>query len=209
MAECFKTIRQPGEAELIVKKSRFIGRCFPVSDEGESASRLESVRKACWEATHNCYAYRIGFGGRFARSSDDGEPSGTAGAPMMNVLLRQDLTNVLCVVTRYFGGVLLGAGGLIRAYTDACAAAVANSGIVFMRSCTAYEMIIQYPQLSAAESAAAAYGGFEEKEFTDCVRAVIWVRDEASAGFLARIREMTDARVTPRAVAAGVRPFDA
>ncbi|MDO4572241.1 MAG: YigZ family protein [Clostridia bacterium] len=189
----------------MVKKSRFIGRCFPVGSEREAAERLEAVRKSCWDATHNCYAWRIGAG---ARSSDDGEPSGTAGAPILNVLTKRELIGVLCVVTRYFGGVLLGAGGLIRAYTDASAAAVQQAGIVLMQSCTAYEMTVPYPLFGLVENLAAGYGGLAEKAFGESVRAVIWVRDAECAGFLERMKNATDARVAPRPVASALRPLE-
>ena len=115
----YRTVKQPGEAELVIKRSRFIGRCFPVADEQEALRLLEQVRRQHWDATHNCYAYSVGVSGACARYSDDGEPSGTAGLPMMEALRRSGVTDALVVVTRYFGGILLGAGGLVRAYSAA------------------------------------------------------------------------------------------
>ncbi len=209
MPEGYTTIERAGEAELIIKKSRFIGRCFPVDSEAAAAARIGLIKKSCWDATHNCYAYRIGAGGALSRSSDDGEPSGTAGAPILCVLSRRELTNVLCVVTRYFGGILLGAGGLIRAYADACSAAAKESGIVLMRSCTAYEMTVPYALLSTVENAAAVFGGLSDKEYTDSVRAICWVRNEEADSFLSRICSATDARVRPTAIICELRPFRA
>ncbi|HIU94159.1 MAG TPA: YigZ family protein, partial [Candidatus Aphodomorpha intestinavium] len=131
----YRTVKQPGEAELVIKRSRFIGRCFPVADEQEALRLLEQVRRQHWDATHNCYAYSVGVSGACARYSDDGEPSGTAGLPMMEALRRSGVTDALVVVTRYFGGILLGAGGLVRAYSAAAAAAVRSAGEVEMREC--------------------------------------------------------------------------
>ena len=98
--KAFRTIRHASETECVIQKSRFIGRCFPVTTEAEAVEKLDAVRKAHWDATHNCYAWRIGSGVMTARSSDDGEPSGTAGAPILNVLTRAGITTVLCEVTR-------------------------------------------------------------------------------------------------------------
>lgn len=207
VAEGYSTIQQAGESLLVVKKSRFIGRCFPARTESESAACLDGVRKAHWDATHNCYAYRIGCDGRQSRSSDDGEPSGTAGLPILQVLLGQGLVNVLCVVTRYFGGVLLGAGGLVRAYTDAAAAAVKESGVVLMRSCTAYEVSVPYPLFAVVENLAAAFGGIDEKSFTDVVRVVIWVPDEEKDHFLLSLTNVTGARARAKAIATDFRPL--
>ena len=105
----YKSVKQCSEAEYTVNRSRFIGRCFPVDSEEAALCLLGDIRKKHWDATHNCFAYRIGENAA-ARFSDDGEPGGTAGKPIMDVLTGRGLTNVLCVVTRYFGGILLGAG---------------------------------------------------------------------------------------------------
>ena len=113
----YKSVKQCSEAEYTVNRSRFIGRCFPVDSEEAALCLLSDIRKRHWDATHNCFAYRIGETAAAARFSDDGEPGGTAGKPIMDVLTGKGLTNVLCVVTRYFGGILLGAGGLVRAYS--------------------------------------------------------------------------------------------
>ena len=128
----YRTICQPGEVEHIIKKSRFIGAAYPVQTVEEALSLLETIRKRYWDATHNCYAYIIGENGEQKRFSDDGEPQGTAGMPMLDVLQKKDVTNLLVVVTRYFGGTLLGAGGLVRAYAGAAGAAVDAAGVTVM-----------------------------------------------------------------------------
>ena len=114
------------EAEFTEKKSRFIGRIWPVETEEEALSRIQEMKKQHYDATHNCWAYIIHGGA--VRFSDDGEPGGTAGMPMLQVLQREGLNNVVCVVTRYFGGILLGAGGLVRAYTRGAKIAVDAAG---------------------------------------------------------------------------------
>ena len=117
-----------GEAEYVEKRSRFIGRIWPVSSEEEARRRIEETRKQRYDARHHCWCYIL-RDGNVMRYSDDGEPQGTAGQPMLNVFLREELTNVCCVVTRYFGGILLGAGGLTRAYGCTAKLALNAAGI--------------------------------------------------------------------------------
>ena len=120
------------ETELVEKRSRFLGHVWPVESEGEARARIEEIRKKHYDARHNCWCYRIREGG-VERYSDDGEPQGTAGQPMLNVFQREGVTNVCCVVTRYFGGILLGAGGLVRAYTQSAKDALDAAGISVVR----------------------------------------------------------------------------
>ncbi|MBR1854127.1 MAG: YigZ family protein [Lachnospiraceae bacterium] len=117
--EAFKVLIEGGEGEIVEKKSRFIATVARCETEEEAVSFIESMKKKYWDARHNCSAFVIGDRGELTRCSDDGEPSGTAGRPMLEVLLGEGLHNVCVVVTRYFGGVLLGTGGLVRAYTQA------------------------------------------------------------------------------------------
>ena len=125
----YRTIYRGGEDEIIEKKSRFIATVVPVNTEEEALEFVEKTRKKYWDARHNCYAYVTGDKGQIQRFSDDGEPQGTAGKPMLEVLTGQELHNVVAVVTRYFGGVLLGTGGLIRAYQAAAKEGIKNSDI--------------------------------------------------------------------------------
>nr|WP_314845205.1 YigZ family protein [uncultured Microbacterium sp.] len=118
------TIAAPVENELVIKKSRFIARVEPVASVEEADAAIARIRRLAWDAGHNCVAMITGLHGDQARSSDDGEPSGTAGIPMLEVLRRRELTDVVAVVTRYFGGVKLGAGGLVRAYSSAVSEAL-------------------------------------------------------------------------------------
>ena len=127
MSEGFKIIYEGAEAEIVEKKSRFIAYVRPVNSEEEAVSFIDEIKKKHWDARHNCSAFVIGKNNELTRCSDDGEPSGTAGKPMLEVLLGQGLHNVAVVVTRYFGGVLLGTGGLVRAYTQAVKTGLENS----------------------------------------------------------------------------------
>ena len=120
----YQTVYQGGGAEVVEKKSRFIAKVFPVGTEEEAAAILEEVRKQYWDARHHCWAYSMGEGQVQERFSDDGEPSGTAGKPILEVIRGQGLHGVMVIVIRYFGGTLLGAGGLVRAYTQSVAEAV-------------------------------------------------------------------------------------
>ncbi|MUG44017.1 YigZ family protein [Paenibacillus woosongensis] len=130
MLERYKTVRRAGEKEIVIKKSRFIGQIKPVESEAEAIAFIEEIKKKHWNATHNCSAYMIGERDEIQKQSDDGEPSGTAGKPILEVIKQQGLKNVAIVVTRYFGGIMLGAGGLIRAYTDGAVAATEAGEVI-------------------------------------------------------------------------------
>ena len=126
----YRTIYQGGEDEIVEKKSRFIASVIPVENEEEALEFIEKTKKQYWDARHNCFAYVIGERGQLQRCSDDGEPNGTAGKPMLDVLLGNELRNVAVVVTRYFGGTLLGTGGLVRAYSQAVKAGLQASVVI-------------------------------------------------------------------------------
>ncbi len=130
MIENYKCVYVGGEGEIVEKKSRFIATLEPVESEEEAIAFIEKMKKKYWDARHNCSAYVIGSKGELERCSDDGEPGGTAGKPMLEVLRGTQIRNVAVVVTRYFGGTLLGTGGLVRAYTKAVQEGIANSVIV-------------------------------------------------------------------------------
>lgn len=202
----YRTVQRDAEAEQIVQKSRFIGRCFAVADEAEAAERLAGIRKQYWDATHHCYAFCIGANVPNTRSSDDGEPSGTAGAPILNVLSRMELTNVLCVVTRYFGGVLLGAGGLVRAYSNAASAAVAAAGTVWMRPANGYVCSLTYPQWAVLESALRKAAEVTDVSYTDCVTVTFFVDCAECEETLKRLIDLSDGRIAPKFSQTRMRP---
>jgi len=130
--EDYKILKEGGSGEIVEKKSRFIATLFPAASEEEAAAFIEETKKRYWDARHNCSAFVIGPNAELTRCSDDGEPSGTAGRPILEVLLSEEIRNVAVVVTRYFGGTLLGTGGLVRAYTQAVKEGLKNSKTAHM-----------------------------------------------------------------------------
>ena len=131
MVEKYKTLAEQNTEEIVEKKSKFIANIFPVENLNEAEEIIKSIKKKYFDARHNCVAYRIIENDQLIeRSSDDGEPSGTAGAPMLNILQKNELINVLVIVTRYFGGILLGTGGLVRAYSDSLQKAIETCHII-------------------------------------------------------------------------------
>jgi len=150
-----------GEIELIEKRSRFIGRVWPVTTEEEALERLKSIRDQHADANHNVYAYII-RDGNLMRYSDAGEPQGTAGQPVLNVFVKEEIENVLCVVTRYFGGTLLGSGGLVRAYAEAAKSALDAAGISAVRRWQRLRLTCTYPQYERLQKTAADQGAVTE-----------------------------------------------
>lgn len=144
----FKTISNDSEAEIIEKKSKFIANIFYVETREEAEEKIKEIKKKYFDARHNCFAYSIFTKDRIIeRFSDDGEPSGTAGAPMLNILSSQNLRNVVVIVTRYFGGILLGTGGLVRAYTGAVREALKNVEIIEKYLGLEVNLEVNYPNL--------------------------------------------------------------
>lgn len=174
----YKTISARCEARFIEKKSEFIGYLSPVSTEDEAAAFINEIRAMHRKAAHNCYAYILRENS-IARHSDDGEPSGTAGVPIYEVLRKEELTDIVCVVTRYFGGVLLGAGGLVRAYTRGAKDAVDCAGIKIMAMAVKMKISVDYPLYGRLPQILAEFGTKTETEdFGQNVEITVWVREE-------------------------------
>ena len=144
MLESYKTLLEGGTAEIVEKKSRFIATVRLVESEEEALTFIEEMKKKYWDARHNCYVYSVGMNREYTRCSDDGEPSGTAGRPMLDVILGEDIYNVAVVVTRYFGGILLGTGGLVRAYSKAVQEGLKNSRIIQKKYGISLEVATDY-----------------------------------------------------------------
>ena len=183
-----------GEDEFTEKKSRFIGRIWPVESEEEALAMVQQMNKQYADAAHNCWAYIIKDGP--ARFSDNGEPGGTAGNPMMQVLQKEQLNNVLCVVTRYFGGILLGAGGLVRAYTKAAKIAVNAAGKSMKRVWSVLYVPCPYNYYERVKLEVAAFGGIIRKtEFTSEVELEILVAEGQMQPFLDKLTDMSAATI--------------
>ena len=192
----YRTVKAPANIELVINKSRFIGQCFPISTEAEALEMLAILRKKYWDATHNCYAYSVGQKGEIARFSDDGEPGGTAGMPMMDALRGAGVTDVLCVVTRYFGGILLGTGGLVRAYSRACAEAIRAAGIVRMTPCDLVEFSVPYAQWSLFQQEARKQGATLTPEYGEAVHCVAAIEAGKTKAFLDAVFDQTSGSLT-------------
>ena len=198
----YKSVKQCSEAEYTVNRSRFIGRCVPVESEEAALCLLGDIRKKHWDATHNCFAYRIGENAA-ARFSDDGEPGGTAGKPIMDVLTGRGLTNVLCVVTRYFGGILLGAGGLVRAYSKSAADAVTKAGVVSYLPGTILDIPMDYSRYGALEGFIRANAEVRNVAFAQNVVVTVAVEDTNLLKFMKEVTERSDGRCTPVTIGTG------
>lgn len=193
--EEYKIVYRGGEGEIVEKKSRFIATVCPVNSEEDAVEFIEKTKKKYWDARHNCHAFVIGERNEISRCSDDGEPSGTAGKPMLDVLLGNGLHNVCVVVTRYFGGTLLGTGGLVRAYSKAVQEGLANSLVIekvlgcTMKIYTDYNGIgkIQY---IIAKSEAITIG----TEYTDRVCVEILIKKAFLDGFKKEIVEASNGK---------------
>ena len=147
MAESIRIVYEEGSGEYVEKKSRFIATLRPVSDLNEASDFIEEMKKKYWDARHNCYAFVIGDNNEVTRCSDDGEPSGTAGRPMLEVLMGEGIHNAAVVVTRYFGGVLLGTGGLVRAYQAAVKAGIGDAKIIEKTKGVIFQIRFEYSLL--------------------------------------------------------------
>ncbi|MGB8954543.1 MAG: YigZ family protein [Tumebacillaceae bacterium] len=152
MLTSYRTLLGPGEDTIIIKKSRFIGYATPVESEEEAVAFISALQKKHWDATHNCYAYVIGQHDEVQKSNDDGEPAGTAGKPILEVIKKEGLHNVAVVATRYFGGIMLGAGGLIRAYSQTTTAGLHAARIVTRQLFQEVLIDIDYSWLGKVEN---------------------------------------------------------
>ena len=186
-----------GEAEFTEKRSRFLGHVRRVETEEQARAFLDEMRKRYYDARHNCWCYVLHDGG-VVRYGDDGEPQGTAGQPMLNVFQREGVENVVCVVTRYFGGVLLGAGGLTRAYTQGAVTAINAAGVGEVSPTRRYLMEVPYPMLGRVEYLLKSLPvEIEDKQFSDAIVMTLIVRARDDAAFLSAVTSGTDGRIEP------------
>lgn len=191
-----KIVLKGGEGEIIEKKSRFIATVAPVSDEQEACAFIETVKKKYWDARHNCSAFVIGEKAQLTRCSDDGEPSGTAGRPMLEVLLGSEIRNVAVVVTRYFGGTLLGTGGLVRAYTQAVQAGLASCEIGTMRMGVTLRIDTDYNSIGKVLYVLNEHGiEQQDSSYTDRVSLTVQMPAEESEELQKALTEATCGKV--------------
>ena len=193
----FRTIKEDGQVQEEIKKSRFICHAKRVYSEEEARDFITAIKKEHYKATHNCSAFIIGERSEIKRTSDDGEPSGTAGVPMLGVLENHNLTNVCVVVTRYFGGIKLGAGGLIRAYAGSVALAVKEIGIIEIKEQASIAIQMSYAQYQEYSNFLKEHDLTElETNFTDQVDTMIYVDKEEKENIKAALVEFFNGKVT-------------
>ncbi|MGN0304663.1 MAG: YigZ family protein [Lachnospiraceae bacterium] len=191
----YRIVAEGGRGEIVEKKSRFIATIMPVKTQEEAQAFIEGMKKKYWDARHNCSAFILGSRGEITRCSDDGEPSGTAGRPMLEVLTGEGLSDVAAVVTRYFGGVLLGTGGLVRAYTKALQAGLAASKLVTLRYGTRVLIETDYQGIGKIQYILGQAGiQPEHTEYTDRVSLQVFFLQEEKEKLMKEIVEATAAK---------------
>ena len=193
----YRTIKEDGQVQEEIKKSRFICHAKRVYSEEEARDFITAIKKEHYKATHNCSAFIVGERSEIKRTSDDGEPSGTAGVPMLGVLENHNLTNVCVVVTRYFGGIKLGAGGLIRAYAGSVALAVKEIGMIEIKEQAGIQIHMTYAQYQEYGNFLKEHNLIElETNFTDQVDTMIFIDKEKKDGIKADLIEFFNGKVT-------------
>ncbi len=188
-------VKKGAEGIYEEKKSRFIAMTYKIETEETAAEILEQVRKKYWDARHVCHAFVLGTNNEITRCSDDGEPSGTAGKPILDVILRTGVHNCLITVTRYFGGTLLGTGGLVRAYTGAACESLRNSSLSLLKQGEEYKIITDYNGLGKLQHIIPGFGGkITGSQYTDVAELTVETEKEKSRALLDAINESTGGR---------------
>ncbi|MDT2417570.1 YigZ family protein [Enterococcus avium] len=197
MLQKYRTIKEDNQHEVEIKKSRFICFLKRIETEEEAKAFIQQIKKEHWKANHNCSAFVLGDHHEIQRSSDDGEPSGTAGVPMLEVLKKNDLINVCAVVTRYFGGTKLGAGGLIRAYSGSVAQAIVHTGIVEGRLQQEVFVQLDYSNWGKMENFIASENlAVKDTQFTDRVVVICMVDENQFDDFEAQVTDLLNGQVS-------------
>ena len=192
----YLTIAREASDEFVERKSRFMGFIKPVTTEEEALTFIREKQKKYWDATHNVYAYVL-QGGNLCRFSDDGEPQGTAGIPVLDVLRKEGLTDCVVVVTRYFGGILLGAGGLVRAYSHGAKIAVDAGGVVEMRRCLLGEIVCDYAQYGMLPALLADHGAtLTDTQFGEAVTVCFSIPREGQGSLEAAVIDRSNGRLS-------------
>lgn len=203
----YKTIRDRTEASFTEKKSEFIGYISPATTEEEAVSFINEIRAMHRKATHNCYAYILRHN-NIGRHSDDGEPGGTAGMPIYDVLSKNGITDTVCVVTRYFGGILLGTGGLVHAYSKGASMALANAEIVTMEIADSLKISCDYTMYGIVGSVLPEYESIiRNTEFTDNVCIYADVKTKLTASLIAKLTDRCNGKVSIEKLACGYVEF--
>lgn len=196
MSVSYITVGGEGVDEFTESRSRFIGHIKPVTTEAEALEYIAKIKKEYWDAKHNVYAYVL-RNERISRSSDDGEPQGTAGFPVLDVLQKQGLTDCVVVVTRYFGGILLGTGGLVRAYSKSASLAVAKAGVLERRLCAVGTVVCDYSEYGRIQPLVIDCGGvIDDTVFSDTVTLTMHFPCESVDVFQTRLTDISSGRLS-------------
>lgn len=192
MLDEYNTILERAEAEFVEKKSRFIATVCPIKSEEEAKNFIAEMKKKYWDATHNVFAYQIGERNEIQRSSDDGEPQGTAGKPVLDVLIGEDVKNTVIVVTRYFGGTLLGTGGLVRAYGKSARLGIESAGIAKIKHYKECSVVTDYTASGKIQYEITT-GEYILKDtiYTDKVEFIVMLDKDNEQRFISAVRELT------------------
>ena len=195
MSEAYRIVYRGGTGEIVEKKSRFFATVIPITSEEEALTFIEQMKKQYWDASHNCSAYTLGMRHETARCSDDGEPQKTAGRPMLDVLLAEDVHNVCVVVTRYFGGTLLGTGGLVRAYQAATKAGLESSTVTEKRYGIPVTVVTDYNSIGKLQYIVAQMELFtQDTLYTDIVTCTVLTTPDTRGAFIKKVTEATSGK---------------
>ncbi|WP_430494443.1 YigZ family protein [Rossellomorea marisflavi] len=193
MLHKYYTVKGPGENEIVIERSRFIAHVARAETEEDAQAFIADIKKKHWDATHNCSAYMIGENNLIQKANDDGEPSGTAGVPMLEVLKKRDLKDTVVVVTRYFGGIKLGAGGLIRAYGKSTSEGLNATGVVERKLMRIMKTKIDYTWLGKVENETrSSHYQLKEIHYLDAVEVEVYVEEAAKDDFTSWMTELTN-----------------
>ncbi|GAA0589780.1 YigZ family protein [Virgibacillus siamensis] len=192
MLSTYYTVKKEVENQFVIQKSRFIGYVKRAESEEEAQAFIHQIKKKHHDATHNCSAYMIGGNNQIQKANDDGEPSGTAGVPILEVLKKRDLKDTVIVVTRYFGGIKLGAGGLIRAYGSSASLAIETAGVVERRLMNGFSVTVDYSMLGKLENELRNSDHvLESIHYLEKVEFIVYVRDGFEESFLDWVTNLT------------------
>lgn len=194
----FRTVYQSASAEEVIEKSRFIGYCRPIASEQEAIAFIESIKKKHWDATHNVPVYVLGENYNVQRYSDDGEPSGTAGVPILSMLKNEGITNVVVVVTRYFGGIKLGTGGLVRAYTQVAKLGLEAAMLIDKLLYAHLNVRVDYHLHGKLQNYLMGVEGLiiENTAFTDCVDMELYMKPELTETVSKKMADLTSGQLS-------------
>lgn len=208
MIDSYYTIKKQATGELTEKRSRFIATVLPVETQEQAMQYIDALRSKYWDARHNVYAYTL-LEGQVKRYSDDGEPQGTAGVPILNVLEKMQLQNTLVVVTRYFGGILLGTGGLVRAYSQTAKIGLEQAGVVLRCLCNEIKITCDYNLLGKIQKFIEKNGiKLKEISYADSVSVYVHHKIEETDRLIAQLTELTDAAVQTEIIGQDYQDFE-